>query len=115
MTVAPVTRPERDLEGDLEAELLATLVQLFESARHNVVADAVAVLADPTIEVLAPETTSRRTARRQIPREEKPWSAWRVRIVFLLSFVSVSVPIFALMTVVLEALQSGTRSGGGDR
>jgi beta-1,4-mannosyltransferase len=97
MTVAPTTRPEGDIEGDLEAELLATLIQLFESARQTVVADAVAVLADPTLEILPPEAASRRTARRQIPAEQRPWSAWRVRLVFLLSFVVVSVPIFSLM------------------
>lgn len=98
MTSAPATRPA---EG-LEAELLAHMVQLFESAPTSVVESAMAALMEPTIEVPpaepAPSKDSpSKESRRQIPAEERPWPAWRVRTVFVFSFILVSVPIFALM------------------
>lgn len=115
MTVAPATRPAEDLE----AALLALLMQLFESAPSAVTEHQMTALLEPTIEApsvgpplvepplvepprveVAPvevEVAPRRATRRQIPVAERPWSAGRVRIVFLCSFVVVSIPIVTLM------------------
>jgi len=92
MTSAPATRPAEDLE----AELLAILIQLFDAEPGWVVEDAMNALQEPMIEVLPPQVASRKRSRR-IPAEQRPWPAWRVRVVFVLSFVVVSIPIFTLM------------------
>ncbi len=92
MTSAPATRPAEDPE----AELLAILIRLFDAEPSWVVEDAMNALQEPTIEVLPPKVAIRKRSRR-LPAEQKPWPAWRVRVVFLLSFVVVSIPIFTLM------------------
>jgi len=91
MTSAPATRPAEDLE----AELLAILIQLFDAEPGWVVEDAMNALQEPMIEVLPPQWHHEES--RRIPAEQRPWPAWRVRVVFVLSFVVVSIPIFTLM------------------
>jgi egghead protein (zeste-white 4 protein) len=92
MTVVPATRPAEELE----AELLALLVQLFESTPSADVENAIAALT--TAAIAAPPAPQPRSARRRpIPAEERPWAAWRVRIIFAISFVVVGIPIFWLM------------------
>ena len=92
MTSAPATRPAEDLE----AELLAILIRLFDAEPAWVVEDAMNALQEPPIEVLPPKAATRKRSRR-LPADQKPWPAWRVRVVFLLSFVIISIPIFTLM------------------
>ena len=82
--------------ADPEAELLSVLVQLFDAEPSWVVEDAMNALQDPTIEVERLKVASRKRSRR-LPAEQKPWPAWRVRLIFVISFLVVAIPIFALM------------------
>jgi egghead protein (zeste-white 4 protein) len=93
MTVAPALRPDLTDESDPDPPFMS----LFDSV-------ATALLDAPRLpnprpvreeEPEAPRTRLRRS--RPVPEEERPWSPWRVRVTFAVSFVAVGIPISALM------------------
>jgi egghead protein (zeste-white 4 protein) len=92
MTVAPAARPE-----EAEEFLFPPLIPLYEP-EDTAVADAPgAPHVGPGPSPTPTGVMSRRTRRGAIPTEQRPWTPWRVRITFAVSFVLVGIPILALM------------------
>jgi egghead protein (zeste-white 4 protein) len=96
MTVAPATRPEiPDIEDELR--LLSPLPHLFESADATVLDRPSALLVEPAVEETSAAAAPRPRRARPIPVDQRPWSPWRVRVTFAVSFVVVGVPISTAM------------------